>query len=68
MAMTPKERATLAGRARANSQTPEQRSALARKAYVASIVTAAIKVASDLTPEQAALMNAVYGEVKHNDR
>lgn len=55
------ERASLAGRARAESQTPEQRKELARKAYLIGAVNAVVDRAPELTPEQIDRLRAVFG-------
>jgi hypothetical protein len=60
MPMSTKERASIAGRARADSQTPEERQALARKAYLTGAVNAVVARAPELTPDQVSKLRAVF--------
>lgn len=59
--MSTKERASIAGRARADSQTPAERRALARKAYLTGAVNAVVSRAPELSPEQTAKLRAIFG-------
>lgn len=59
--MSVKECVTRAGRARAASQTPEQRQELARRAYLAGAVNAVVNRAPELTPEQRGRLVAIFG-------
>lgn len=61
MPMSTTERASIAGRARARSQTPEQRKAMASKGYLAAAVSAIVKRAPELTPEQVSQLRTVFG-------
>ena len=58
--MSTKERASIAGHARAESQTPEQRRELARRAYLAGAVNAVVNRAPELSPEQASKLRALF--------
>lgn len=59
MAMTHRDRARLAGQARQASMSPEQRTALGSRGYLASAVTAVVDRANELTEEQLTRLRAV---------
>lgn len=54
------ERASKAGRARAENLTPERRKEIARSAYLTGAVKAVVDRAPELSPEQAAKLRAVF--------
>lgn len=58
--MSTKERASIAGRARQASQTPEQRRESARKAHLAGAVNAVVNRAPELSPEQVGKLRALF--------
>lgn len=62
MPLSMSQRGAIGGRVRADSQTPEQRRELARKAYLAGAVNAVVARAPELSQEQTARLRAIFGQ------
>lgn len=60
MAMSNTERASIAGRARSKSLSPQRRSEIARNAHLASAVSTVVKRAPELSDEQLSKLRAVF--------
>jgi hypothetical protein len=66
--MSTKERASIAGKARAAKLSPERRSEIASKASLASSVAAIVKRVPELTEDQvAALHSALAPRFEHGE-
>lgn len=60
MAMSTKERASIAGKARAAKLSPERRSEIASKAHLAAAIATIVKRAPELTEDQIAILRPIF--------
>lgn len=61
MALSHAERGRIGGQKAAANRTPEQRHALASKAYLAGAVKSVVDRAPELTPDQVEKLRALFG-------